>query len=97
MTDFQTRRRRAAKLTQFFGVDYRELITDVLNSIESGLEHEQGYLQEEEMEVSCLSDFCSCVIRLTIATGPTRAIAQYQEKTTGLFLILYYHPFVLRY
>lgn len=53
VTDFQMRRRRAAKLTQFFGVDYRELITDVLNSIESGLEHErtQGFLREEQMEV----------------------------------------------
>lgn len=53
VTDFQARRRRAAKLTQFFGVDYRELITDVLESIESGLEHERkrGTLDTEEVEV----------------------------------------------
>ncbi|KAF5385241.1 hypothetical protein D9615_001135 [Tricholomella constricta] len=52
VTDFQARRRRAAKLTQFFGVDYRELITDVLESIESGLEHERkrGTLNPEEVE-----------------------------------------------
>ncbi|KAG6874410.1 hypothetical protein C0995_015146 [Termitomyces sp. Mi166 len=52
MTDFQARRRRAAKLTQFFGVDYRELITDVMESIESGLEHERkrGTLNPEEVE-----------------------------------------------
>lgn len=54
-TDFQIRRRRAAKLTQFFGVDYRELIRDVLESIESGLEHERkrGTLNSDEVEV-CL-------------------------------------------
>jgi predicted secreted protein len=54
VTDFQARRRTAAKLTQFFGVDYRELITDVLESIENGLEHERkrGTLNPDEVEVS---------------------------------------------
>ncbi|TFK26722.1 hypothetical protein FA15DRAFT_667211 [Coprinopsis marcescibilis] len=52
ITDFQLRRRRAAKLTQFFGVHYRELINDVLESLETGLDHEQkrGTLQAEEIE-----------------------------------------------
>ncbi|TFK41926.1 hypothetical protein BDQ12DRAFT_677387 [Crucibulum laeve] len=52
ITDFQLRRRRAAKLTQFFGVGYRELINDVLESIENGLEHERkhGTLRAEEVE-----------------------------------------------
>jgi len=52
VTDFQARRRRAAKLTQFFGVDYRELISDVLESIENGLELERkrGTLDTEEVE-----------------------------------------------
>ena len=50
-TDFQQRRRRAAKLTQFFGVQYRELITDVLDSLENGLQHEErrGTLQASEV------------------------------------------------
>lgn len=54
LTDFQQRRRRAAKLTQFFGVQYRELINDVLDSLENGLEHEQkrGTLQADEIAVS---------------------------------------------
>jgi uncharacterized protein YcaQ len=57
--DFQLRRRRAAKLTQFFGVDYRELINDVLDSIENGVQHEQqkGTLHAEEVEVSSISHF----------------------------------------
>lgn len=52
-TDFQLRRRRAAKLTQFFGVNYRELIHDILESIEKGLEDERkrGTLQPDEVEV----------------------------------------------
>ncbi|KAI0652341.1 hypothetical protein C8Q79DRAFT_896641 [Trametes meyenii] len=39
---FQQRRRRAAKLTHFFGVDYRDLMSEVLESIEKGLEEERG-------------------------------------------------------
>ena len=60
LTDFQLRRRRAAKLTNFFGVDYRVLIQDVLESIESGLEHERkrGTLAAEEAEV-CLTLLCA--------------------------------------
>ncbi|KDQ31287.1 hypothetical protein PLEOSDRAFT_1102260 [Pleurotus ostreatus PC15] len=52
ITDFQLRRRRAAKLTQFFGVNYRELIHDILESIEKGLEDERkrGTLQPDEVE-----------------------------------------------
>ncbi|PPQ76994.1 hypothetical protein CVT25_014811 [Psilocybe cyanescens] len=52
ITTFQLRRRRAAKLTQFFGVNYRELINDVLESIENGVDHEQrrGTLRAEEVE-----------------------------------------------
>lgn len=51
-TDFQLRRRRAAKLTQFFGVDYKQIIHDVLESIEKGVEEERkrGTLQPEEVE-----------------------------------------------
>lgn len=53
VTRFQVRRRKAAKLTQFFGVDYRELINDVLQSIENGVknEHKSGTLLAEEAEV----------------------------------------------
>ncbi|KAJ3993107.1 hypothetical protein F5050DRAFT_1578316 [Lentinula boryana] len=48
---FQVRRRRAAKLTQFFGVDYRDLVQDVLDSIEKGVELESGRgLSEQEAE-----------------------------------------------
>ncbi|KAF9556430.1 hypothetical protein CPC08DRAFT_95400 [Agrocybe pediades] len=52
VTTFQVRRRRAAKLTQFFGVNYRELVSDVLESIEIGVEQEQkrGTLRAEEVE-----------------------------------------------
>lgn len=61
VTDFQLRRRRAAKLTQFFGVDYRDLINDVLESIEHGLEHERkrGTLNPDEVEVCHSSHFRS--------------------------------------
>lgn len=59
ISDFQLRRRRAAKLTNFFGVDYRELVNDVFESIESGLEHERkrGALQADEVEVCVILVF----------------------------------------
>ncbi|OCH90044.1 hypothetical protein OBBRIDRAFT_804252 [Obba rivulosa] len=40
--EFQQRRRRAAKLTAFFGVNYRDLMGEILDSIEKGLEEERG-------------------------------------------------------
>lgn len=56
---FQVRRRRAAKLTNFFGVEYRELMSEVLESIEKGIEEEsgRGTLEPDEIQVciSCLS------------------------------------------
>ena len=33
VTDFQWRRRKAAKLTQFFGVNHREVIEEVLQAL----------------------------------------------------------------
>lgn len=53
---FQMRRRRAAKLKQFFGVDYRDLVHDVLDSIETGVELERGrgMIDVEEAEVCFL-------------------------------------------
>ncbi|KAJ3815601.1 hypothetical protein F5876DRAFT_30283 [Lentinula aff. lateritia] len=58
---FQVRRRRAAKLTQFFGVDYRDLVQDVLDSIENGVEMEKGRgLSRQEAEVGFDDQvFCS--------------------------------------
>ncbi|KAL4070563.1 hypothetical protein J3A83DRAFT_4095012 [Scleroderma citrinum] len=62
VSEFQIRRRRAAKLTSFFGVDYRELIEDVLESIERGVEeeHGKGTLQREEAEVSDITPVFDC-------------------------------------
>jgi hypothetical protein len=53
ITEFQLRRRKAAKLTQFFGVDYRDLIQDVLESIEKGVDEDRnrGTLKPSEADV----------------------------------------------
>lgn len=52
-TSFQARRRQAAKLTHFFGVEYRDLIGDILESIEHYVEEEshRGGLQPHEIQV----------------------------------------------
>ncbi|KAF8323114.1 hypothetical protein DL93DRAFT_2033983, partial [Clavulina sp. PMI_390] len=51
--DFQQRRRQAAKLSSFFGVEYRELFTDVLEVIEDEVKNDsvQGHLSSEETQV----------------------------------------------
>lgn len=51
---FQQRRKRAAKLTRFFGTDYRSMFGEVLESIEVGVLDDQtrGTLSEEEAAVS---------------------------------------------
>jgi hypothetical protein len=71
VTDFELRRRRAAKLTQFFGVDYRELVMDVLDSIESRLENERkgGTLRAEQLEVYVLPSFLPFPNSMTFITG----------------------------
>jgi len=53
MASFQARRRQAAKLTHFFGVDYRVLIGDILESIEHDVQEEshRGSLHPEEIQV----------------------------------------------
>lgn len=88
VSDFQVRRRRAAKLTQFFGVNYRELINDVLESLETGLELERkrGTLRAEEVEVSYSPN--QRVELLTPALGPTSTTSQNQDGPQGIFLII---------
>lgn len=52
-SSFEVRRRRAAKLTQFFGVQYRDLFGEVLDSIESSVREDEGKgaLDASEVEV----------------------------------------------
>lgn len=62
---FQQRRKTAAKLTQFFGVDYKVLINDVLESIENRMQVDQGegLLATEEFEV-CIFNLRQRITRL---------------------------------
>ena len=55
-TTFAVRRRRAAKLSQFFGVSYRDLFGDVLESLEVGVREDggRGTLNPDEVQVSSL-------------------------------------------
>ena len=74
VSEFQLRRRRAAKLTHFFGVDYRELIEDVLVSIEKGVDDERrrGGLDPAEADV-CFSvlDADNVPSTIILPSGPT--------------------------
>jgi len=53
VASFQMRRRRVAKLVDFFGVDYRVLFDSVLSTIELGVEEEasRGTLRPDETEI----------------------------------------------
>jgi hypothetical protein len=50
---FQARRRRAAKLTNFFGASYRDLFGEVLERLETGFleEGKEGSMSREEIAV----------------------------------------------
>ena len=88
VTDFQARRRRAAKLTQFFGVDYRELISDVLESIENGLEHERkrGTLNPDEVEVSLQYILSIILVGSDILIGVIRSSQETSNEARRPFL-----------
>ena len=63
---FQARRKRAAKLTQFFGVDYRDLMSEILDDLENGLREEdrRGTLQPDEVQVRCCLGASLCFLLL---------------------------------
>lgn len=79
---FQVRRRRAAKLTNFFGVEYRELMSEVLESIEKGIEEEsgRGTLKPDEIQVRirCLSNCGSSCIDIC-STGSGAEVEKSQD------------------
>ena len=56
---FEQKRRRAAKLSNFFGVNHREIVDDILESVETGVaeERERGTLNQAQAEVRFLSSF----------------------------------------
>ena len=55
VTSFQARRRRAAKLSHFFGVSYKDLFGEILESLEMGVQEEggKGSLNPDEVQVIC--------------------------------------------
>jgi hypothetical protein len=59
VSTFEQKRRRAAKLTNFFGVNHRDIMTDILESIESGVAEEmgRGTLNEAQADVRSISVF----------------------------------------
>lgn len=71
-SSFQQRRKRAAKLTQFFGVDYRELFDEVLATIENDMQlgERDGMLRADEAKVSYHMRDIKFVGELTIDSGP---------------------------
>lgn len=64
---FRARRRRAAKLTNFFGVKYRDLFGEVLESIEAGMREDVrvGRMGVGELEVGCFLLQSCCMLSIT--------------------------------
>lgn len=83
---FQARRRRAAKLTQFFGVDYRDLMNDVFESLEMGLEEERGRgtLQPDEVQVRA-SAFCARAYAYCVSQELLHKLRKLKSKRNSLF------------
>ena len=84
MVSFQTRRRQAAKLTHFFGVDYRDLIGDILESIEHDVQEHRGSLHPEEVQVCLLFFYFFLVVPEaefeSANVGPSSPTAQPEDE-----------------
>lgn len=83
---FEVRRRRAAKLSHFFGVGYRDLFGEVLESIEMGVreDEDKGTLNPDEARVSNVA--CLRVESLNtnmsfIYLGPSCAVEEIEDTT----------------
>lgn len=52
-SEFQVRRRRVAKLSHFFGANYRDLLGEILASLEMGVKEDggKGTLRPDEVQV----------------------------------------------
>ena len=61
ISTFEQKRRRAAKLTNFFGVNHRDIMEDILESIENSVAEERGRgaLDQDQADVRPPSYFCS--------------------------------------
>ncbi len=73
---FQLRRKRVAKLTKFFGTDYRSLFGEVLESLESGVREDRsrGSLTQEETEVCTGFDNLNMKLTTNLSVGtPSQA------------------------
>ena len=79
---FEQKRRRAAKLTNFFGVSHRDIMDDILESIESGVEEDagSGTLNQAQADVrpsgfplffrgEMVADFFGCTGPFRICSG----------------------------
>jgi hypothetical protein len=73
-------------LTHFFGVDYRELFDDVLESIEHDMKlgERHGMLHAEEVEVSCMQNIA--FVGLTLDSGSPSEATQTEVYTPDLLI-----------
>ena len=56
---FEQKRRRAAKLTNFFGVNHRDIVDDILESLETGVAEERGMGTLDQDQADVRLTFCS--------------------------------------
>lgn len=74
-------------MTQFFGVNYRELIHDILESIEKGLEDERkrGTLQPDEVEVCALCTLPSALAHVLFSQDLLQKLRTLRTKRGKIF------------
>lgn len=96
---FQQRRKRAEKLSSFFGVDYRELFTEVLDVIESEVRSDSihGNLSPEETQVRRASFesvvFNSLTCSIIFCLGSLDQASEAQKDLKDLIALFLDNPF----
>jgi len=95
ISTFEQKRRRAAKLTNFFGVNHRDIMEDILDSIENGVAEERGRgtLNQAQADVRLPPFFVPHGgIFADLGSHPGLASESVEPQNQDLILLIY--PFV---
>lgn len=79
---FEQKRRRANKLTNFFGVNHRDIMAEILENIEKGVEEDRGNgnLDPEQVKVSCVLHDMYVFPLIVANTGTVAESQEAQEQ-----------------
>ena len=97
---FEQKRRRAAKLTNFFGVNHRDIMTDILESIESGVAEERGRGTLNQAQADVRSPRAPLMVESLLILRGYRPILGFapesvEPQNQDLIILIYFCVYIL--